>query len=189
MYDIGSLHIHSNSRHSSALPCVTARFSFCSTCRACTWASFFPASCVLYKRAHLPPFQSLNSIASEKELEKGKVDGTGMYMWTTHHEEYWLLVGKLSSNESTCTFLQMESQELALPRDFWQRIRILMCKQMTELIPLLKTGLSFEYFRNSTTWMWECWRSAQQIARTENYCHQRCLICVRKCFHSIFMVS
>lgn len=81
--------------------------------------------------------------------EKGKANGTGMYMWTTHHEEYWLLVRKLSFFKWVHMYILIDgdSQHLALPWDFWQRMRILLCKQMTTLMPYQRLDSALDVSR------------------------------------------
>ena len=81
--------------------------------------------------------------------EKGKADGMGMYMWTTHHEEYWLLVRKLSFFKWVHMYIVIDgdSWQLALPWDFWQRMRILLCKQMTALMPYQRLDSALDVSR------------------------------------------
>lgn len=81
--------------------------------------------------------------------EKGKADGMGMYMWTTHHEEYLLLVRKLSFFKWVHMYIVIDgdSWQSALPWDFWQRMRILLCKQMTVPMPYQRLDSALDVSR------------------------------------------
>lgn len=144
----------------------------------CTLASpSFPASCVTYKRVHLPPFQSLSQqhCIWKRIRKKGKADGTGMYMWTTHHEEHWLLVSK-------ACFLQM-SPHVHSYRWWLSAVNPAMRFLAEDENPavqtndctdaLLKTGFSFGRFQDQHS------RKARRMS--EACTSRRCLMSVREC--------
>lgn len=87
IYGTGSLHVQSNSRQSSALPCDTAKWNLYSC------FSFFSCfMCDIQESASTTISVSLNSIASEKELERrekqmGQECTCGLHI--TKNTDYW----------------------------------------------------------------------------------------------------
>lgn len=106
--------------------------------------------------------------------KKGKADGTGMYMWTTHHEEHWLLVSKacfllmsphvhsyrwwLSAVSPAMRFLAEDENPTVQTND---------CTDA-----LLKTEFSFGMFQDQ--------HSMKTRRMSEACTNRRCLMSVRK---------
>lgn len=120
MYDTGSLQVHSNSRHCSVLPGYTARLPFCSICGALLLLLLLFLLHVWHTRECIYHHFSLSQqhCIWKRIKEKGKADGTGMYMWTARHEEHRFQLRKLAFFKWVHMYILTDgdSQQSNLPR-------------------------------------------------------------------------